>query len=71
MLNPFLQSVSPEKRKKLAEESEESFAQMHGYSMDSASPRPTVGLWVGKLLIRMGQKLTKEDVPLNSNRQNA
>ena len=71
MLNPFVQFVSDERGKKLAGPTGDSIGEMYGHSIDTASPRPSVGLWVGKLLIRMGQKLTKEDIPLKMDREDA
>lgn len=64
MLNPFLQPVKSDKRR-TTPLSEEKTAQIYGHSVDSASPRPHMGLWVGRLLIRMGQKLTKQSDELN------
>lgn len=71
MLNPFIQLPPSGKEKKVQDETEESYAQMHGYSVDSASPKPSMGLFVGKLLIRMGEKLVKEQIPLGSTREHA
>jgi hypothetical protein len=71
MLNPFIQSPHSHKTRKVRDETEESFAQMYGRSVDSASPRPSMGLFFGKLLIRMGEKLVKENVPLKSRREHA
>ncbi len=70
MLNPFMQFVEREKEKENARWREESLAEMVGHSVDTASPRPSMGLWVGKLLIRMGEKLVKQDMPLNTHREN-
>ena len=70
MLNPFIQVGADEKRRKHLNEAEE-FAQMTGYSVDTASPRPPMGLWLGRLLIKMGRKLAKEDVDLKISRENA
>ena len=52
-------------------EAEEYASHLTGYSVDTASPRPPMGLWLGRLLIRMGQKLTKEDADLKITRENA
>lgn len=71
MMNPLIPMLPPEKRRKPVPESEEAYVQMYGHSVDSASPRPSMGLFLGRLLIRMGQKLTKEELPLESSRQNA
>ncbi|HEX8992549.1 MAG TPA: hypothetical protein VF784_12795 [Anaerolineales bacterium] len=70
MLNPFIQIGADEKRRKSMNEAEE-YPQMNGYSVDTASPRPPMGLWLGRLLIRMGRKLAKEDVDLKISRENA
>jgi hypothetical protein len=71
MLNPFIQVGPEEKRRKSTNEVEEYAAQVTGYSVDTASPRPPMGLWLGRLLIRMGRKLAKEDVDLKITRENA
>ena len=71
MLDPFVQLASSEKGKKFAGPAGETFGEMYGHSIDTASPRPSVGLWVGRLLIRMGEKLAKQDIPLKRDRENA
>ncbi len=71
MLDPFVQIVSDEREKKLTGRAGESIAEMYGHSVDTASPRPSMGLWVGRLLIRMGEKLTKQNPALKANRENA
>ncbi len=71
MLDPFVQIVSDEREKKLTGRARESIAEMYGHSVDTASPRPSMGLWVGRLLIRMGEKLTKQNPALKANRENA
>jgi hypothetical protein len=70
MLNPFIQSPRTEKdRPRLTED--EALVQLHGQSLNKDAAQPSVGLWVGKLLIRMGEKLTKEDMQLKSTRERA
>lgn len=71
MLNPFIQVGADEKRRKHMNEAEEYASHLTGYSVDTASPRPPMGLWLGRLLIRMGQKLAKEDADLKVTRENA
>ncbi len=71
MLNPFIQIGAEEKRRKGASETEESVVQVYGHSADTASPRPAMGLWLGRLLIRMGKKLAKEDMNLKMDRERA
>ncbi len=71
MFDPFVQIASDEKGKKLNGRAGESIAEMYGHSIDTASPRPSMGLWVGRLLIRMGEKLTKQDVSLNTDKEKA
>lgn len=70
MLNPFIQYVPREKDKGTTRGREESLAEMYAHSVDTSSPHPSMGLWVGKLLIRMGEKLAKQDMPLKTNREN-
>lgn len=61
MLNPFLQPIRPDRQRHTNAASEEAAAQMYGHSLDTASPHPSVGLWVGRLLIRMGETLTRQN----------
>ncbi len=70
MLNPFVQFVQREKDKGAPRRREETIAEMYGHSVDTSSPHPSMGLWVGKLLIRMGEKLAKQDMPLETDREN-
>jgi hypothetical protein len=69
MLNPFLQTQSAKKRRLIMGGNEEFVAQLQGHTLDSMSPRPSLGLWIGRLLIRMGKKLSKEDIALKSDRE--
>ncbi len=71
MLNPFIQLPPSGKPRKPQDETEEAYAQMYGTNMDCACPKPTMGLFVGKLLIRMGTKLTKEQIRMESTREHA
>jgi len=71
MLNPFLHPMPEQKPRQNHGEVEEYTAQMYGHSLDTASPRPSVGLWVGRLLIRMGHMLTKEDADLQTSREHS
>ncbi len=71
MLDPFVQIVSDEKGKRLHTTGGETFGEMYGHSIDTASPHPGVGLWLGKLLIRMGQKLAKQEVSMKMDREKA
>ncbi len=71
MLDPFVQIVSDEREKKVTGRAGQSIAEMYGHSVDTASPRPSMGLWVGKLLIRMGEKLTKQDLSLRTDKEKA
>ena len=71
MLNPFLQTQSAEKRRKIIGGTEEFAAQQHGQALGSLTPRPSLVLWAGRLLIRMGEKLAKEDIDLKTTRESA
>lgn len=71
MLNPFFLQPESHKGKKNSAAEEEFSAQLYGHSLDTSTPRPSVGLWVGKLLIRMGHKLTKQDDELSSFKEHA
>ena len=71
MLDPFIQIVADEKGRKLNDRTGETIAEMYGHSVDTASPRPSMGLWVGRLLIRMGEKLTKQSGSLRTEKEEA
>jgi hypothetical protein len=71
MLNPFLQTQSAEKRRYIVGGNEEYAAQQQGQPIYSPAPRPSVFLWVGRLLIRIGEKLAKKDVDLKTTRESA
>ncbi len=70
MLNPFIQSPSAEKHRHVTSEIEDALVQRPGSALRTAI-HPSAGLWLGKLLIRIGQKLVGQDVPLKSRRENA
>lgn len=71
MLNPFLHPQSNEKIRQYRSPAEELTAQFQGHSLDTSSPHPSMGLWIGKLLIRMGERLSKQDIPLKSTRESS
>jgi hypothetical protein len=71
MLNPFLQPIRPEKPHRTSAAAEEAAAQFHGHSLDTASPHASVGLWVGRLLIRMGKQLAHQDHELKELKERA
>ncbi len=70
MLNPFLQPEPGKKGRLILGGNEESAAQEFGHTLESTS-QPNLGLWIGRLLIRMGEKLSKEDTALKNARENA
>ena len=71
MLNPFLQPTPRVNGRKNRPTDGQAAAQMYGQSLDTSSPRPHVGLLVGRLLIRMGEKLVNEEHELKTTGQNA
>ena len=72
MLDPFLQQLPPKEPQSLFSESEEHLAQRHGRLVQGpAGHRSGPGLWLGKLLIKMGAKLAKQDVELKAMREHA
>lgn len=64
MYDPLMHMPQPDKRQDPWLDTEEAMGQMYGRSVSSASPRPSMGLFIGKLLIRMGQKLVKDESAL-------
>jgi hypothetical protein len=71
MLNPFLQPVPAKKQAHPQNDRDELTATLYGHSLDTAVPQANVGLWVGKLLIRMGEKLANEDIQSKKSAENA
>ncbi|MGE5073275.1 MAG: hypothetical protein ACM3MF_07600 [Anaerolineae bacterium] len=71
MLNPFLQPIRPQKPHRTSAAAEEAAAQMIGHSLDTASPHPSVGLLVGRLLIRMGEHLAHQNHELKDLKEHA
>ena len=71
MLNPFLQPRSAEKTRQHRAGAEDLPAQIHGHSLDTSTPHPSMGLWIGRLLIRMGEKLAQQDIELKTTRENS
>jgi len=69
MFNPFLQPLPTEKRRHNPATNGDFPAEFYGHSLDTSSPRPSVGLWIGRLLIKMGEKLAKQDVELKTTRE--
>lgn len=68
MFNPFLQQPLPtEKRHHSQAINGDLPAGFYGHSLDK--DRPSVGLRIGRLLIRMGEKLAKQDVELKTTRE--
>ena len=70
MLDPFVQAHTTDDINRPAL-NEEDFAQFYGHSLDTSTPRPSVGLWFGRLLIRMGARISGERVTLNSSKESA
>jgi len=70
MLNPFIQSPRTENDRPTLTD-DEALVQIYGQCLNADVSQPSVGLWVGKLLIRMGEKLAKEDMQLKSSREHA
>jgi hypothetical protein len=71
MLDPFVQIVSDEREKNIHGRTGTTIAEMYGHSIDTSTPHPSVGLWVGRLLIRMGEKLSGRSVPLSPQKEKA
>lgn len=71
MYDPLMHMPPKDKRQDPWLDTDEAMGQMYGHSVSSASPRPSVGLFVGKLLIRMGEKLVKDETALKRIRKGA
>ena len=71
MMNPFLQ-IPPEKTgKNRTALDDEMAAQLYAQTIRSSTPRKNVGLWVGKLLIKMGKKLAEQDIEMKTSKEHA
>ena len=70
MLNPFIQDLPP-RRKSLVVKNRQLTAEQHTEAVEDIAPHPAPGLWLGKLLIRMGEKLTKQNIELKGTKQSA
>ncbi len=71
MLNPFLQPMPEKQKHQVQTDSDMPKVQMYGHSLDTATPRASVGLLVGRLLIRMGQMLAKQDSEPDNTKEKA
>jgi hypothetical protein len=71
MLDPFLAPAAQRKNQADHSGRESLNVEFRGHSLDTASPRPSVGLWIGRLLIRMGEKLTGQDHELRPSRESS
>ncbi len=69
MLNPYLQSNLKEKTRKDSPAPGELSAQRVARAIAASAPRSSAGLWLGRLLIRIGEKLAK-DSQFNTIREN-
>jgi hypothetical protein len=71
MMNPFFQ-IPPEKpgRNRTAMD-DEMAAHQYAQTSKGSAPRKNIGLWVGKLLIRMGKKLAEQDVEMITSKERA
>jgi len=70
MLNPFMQDL-PRKRNGRVSKNESLAAEQKPVVVETFTRRPSAGLWLGKLLIRMGEKLAKQDVQWKGTKQSA
>ena len=46
-------------------------AEQYAREIENVAPKADAGLWLGKLLIRMGEKLTKQNIELEGTKQSA
>ena len=70
MLNPFIQNLPPKKLNSKAKNDDLTAEQYPG-AAENLAPRVDAGLWLGKLLIRMGEKLVKQDIEMKGTKQSA
>ncbi len=72
MFNPFLLQALPPERPGLFTDEEEKFAHHHGRVVTGVLPHgPGVSLYIGKLLIRMGARLAKQDIEFKASTEHA
>lgn len=72
MLNPFINYLPPKKAREDFRSSNENeiHASYEKKTIDAPASRPLI-LWFGTLLIKMGEKMTKENLRTKSSHGNA
>jgi hypothetical protein len=70
-MNPFLQVPPPKTGKTRSAMNEEQAAQEYTSLVKSSAPRSNIGLLVGNLLIRMGNKLAEKDIEMKTSKGHA
>ena len=70
MLNPYIQNLPPKRTDKTAK-NDNLAAEQYARTIENSASEVDAGLWLGKLLIRMGEKLTKQHVELKGTKQSA
>jgi hypothetical protein len=71
MMNPFLQVPPPKADKSRLALSEEQAAHQYSRTVSIPAPRSNLGLFIGKLLIRMGKKLAEQDIEMKTSKEHA
>ncbi len=70
MINPFIQNLPPKKLDGTTK-NDALAAEQYARAIENPIPRVNAGLWLGKLLIRMGEKLAKQDIEMKGTKQSA
>jgi hypothetical protein len=71
MMNPFLQVPAQKPGKGRKAMNDELAAEQYAQSESNRAPHGNIGLWVGNLLIRMGNKLTQQDIDMKTSKEHA
>ncbi len=70
MLNPFINNPSYKSEKDFRAESEKSRSHQYAYPIAHSSKPSHWALWIGNLLIRMGENLTQGNFITKSTHEN-
>ncbi len=71
MMNPFLQVPPQQARKDRKTMNDELSAEQYAQLLSKSAPRRNLGLWIGSLLIRMGNRLAQQDIEMKTSKEHA
>jgi hypothetical protein len=71
MMNPYLQVPPKQAEKARKVMNDELTAGQYAEILSKPAPRRNLGLWIGSLLIRMGNRLAQQDVEMKTSKEHA